>query len=174
MALFGPGKEAMTYVQNIASQKLSSHPYLNVLMDALSTIVNEDTNQWLTKCQSFYDSRHRTVIVGPDLFQINWVDFCTKPESATSLSEDIHGSIGFAYTNDGYRPLHAAKIGEVVVPISDVVRIWAEIIRTEMIKLFPDFEFQPLRSVYHSGIDNPDNEWYFDYIVPALEWKDWF
>lgn len=184
MALFG-GKEKKKAAEDLVMQKLAQHKLLTGLMQQVliqagkASYIDdngeeciEKRNSWLTECQSYYDSRRRTVTIAPDLFEIKWSD--THQEQHKSAdgktyyesAEDIHGKIAYAYTSSGYRPLHSFSNGEAVVDVSVVLSCWAEIIKEKMQEMFPEMDF--------SRVVSREDKAFFTYDVPELEWKDWF
>lgn len=187
MALFGPSKEQKAAAENQVMQLLAGQEYLSDLMDEIlrktgkkevgvdneGNKVFETGNEWLTTCQSFYDSRQRKVVIEPDGFIIKWAGSHTEQYQGadgnvhTQSVEDVYEQIGYAYTNDGYRPLHGVNVGEVTVGQDKVVALWAKVIRERMVSLFPELKFS---GDFYSQGDVTS----FSYYVPELPWKDWF
>lgn len=187
MALFGgkEKKQAAKEARDQVMRTLAQHEYLVALIEQIlieaGKIPYEDAkgekkiqedNKWLTECQSYYDSRQRTVTVGADLFEIKWADTHQEQYQGTDgkvyseTVEDVHERIGYAYTKNGYKPLSAARIGDTVVDLATVLSCWASVIKEKMQGAFPELEFKNV-------ISNQDKA-SFTYVVPALEWKEWF
>ena len=131
MALFGGGKEKKENIKNELMQKLSANEYLEELIrqvliltgkldpecesekEKVELLNTRKEHEWLTECQSYYDTRRRTVVVEDDLFAIRWILYRTETYVSSDGSthnrqvEDTEKNIGYAYTADGYRPLHS-------------------------------------------------------------------
>ena len=185
MALFGPSKEQKAAAENQVMQLLAGQEYLARLMDELLIKAGKKEveidgevgyisgNEWLTKCQSYYDSRQRKVVIEPDGFIIKWAGSHTEQYQGadghvhSQTVEDVYEQIGYAYTNDGYRPLHGVNVGEVTVTQDRVVALWAKVIRERMVSLFPELKISG--DFYSSGDTTT-----FSYYVPEESWKDWF
>ena len=58
------------------------------------------------------------------------------------------------------------ELGDTVVDLATVLSCWASVIKEKMQGAFPELEFKNV-------ISNQDKA-SFTYVVPALEWKEWF
>lgn len=185
MAIFGASKEMRTAAENQVMQILASKDYLSMLMEELlvqsgkkTVIIDEKEvsnteNLWVLNCQGYYDTRRRQVVIEPDAFIIKWSEERTeKSQGADGRTqyqnvEDVHKQIGYAYTKDGYKPLHGVNVGNIAINTEKVVELWAKVIRERMMSLFPEIE-------YFGDISSNGETSSFTYYVQELQWKDWF
>lgn len=191
MALFGGGKEKKENIRNELMQKLSANEYLESLIrqvliltgklepeceseeEKVELLNTRKEHKWLTECQSYYDTRRRMVVIEDDLFAIRWISYRTETYVSSDGSthnrqvEDTEKHIGYAYTADGYRPLHSYVKGETRLEKDEVIECWANVIKERLEASFPEFSF-------NNSVVCEKGQARFSYYVPELEWKDWF
>lgn len=160
MGLFDGGAKRES-AENSILQAFSEQP---ILEDLIMTVLQNE-NEWITKCQGYYDDRKRKITIGADMFMIQWL---TTNNVNGQNTDNIAGEVAYAYTKSGYTPLHHhvnAK-GKEDVSVGRVIYLWASIVRERMQAKMPD-------CVFDSIIEYDDHAT-FTYSVPALEWKRWF
>ncbi len=126
--------------------------------------------EWLTKCQSYFESRRRMVRIHEDLLQILWKEAHTETMASGDRVNilDANESVEMHYTDHGFCPLHNHKNerGNEDVTIDQVLFMWGIIVRDHMKEKLSQCKFSP---VYQSL-----GEATFSYTVPEKEWSDWF
>lgn len=195
MALFG-GKEKKQEAKEAREQVmqiLARHEYLAVLVEDLlaktgkisygdvngeKKIQGDNDEKWLTECQSYYDSRKRIVTVEADLFEIKWSDTHNEKRQGGDgrtyfeAVEEVYKRISYKYTNNGYKPLSSARYGDTALDLDTVLSCWASVIKEKMQGAFPELEF--MRVINGQNVVTGEPTATFTYMVPELEWKDWF
>ena len=172
MALFG-GTAKRETVENEILQAMSTV----VLLDKLVAVVNfeangagetEPENPWVNKCQSYYDSRVRTVTIAADLFEIKWVEYERDPQDKDQRVANVVKRLAYNYTSSGYTPLHSHhnEKGKEDVTVNRVIYLWTTLVHERLKAQLSDCSFAQV----HEG----DGYSWFEYKVPALVWKRWF
>lgn len=167
MGLFDGGAKKQA-IENEVMQILSQQPILNEIMHSIQN--NMKDNSWMLQCQGYYDSRQRSIIIEPDAFIINWKEKENVEDEKGNIQEIYKkkASIGLAYTDLGYMPLHSykSKEGKELVSAERVAFLWASIIKERMKVHFHDCNFS---DVWQDG-----KKAFFTYYVPKQEFKSWF
>lgn len=150
-------KEAEKYVY----QALSKLPILD---DLVRDVVSCD-EEWIIKCQSYYDDHIRKVTIAADLFEIKWSK-CQRKGDRTV--ENVNARVGFAYTLSGYMPIHnhVNEKGKEDVSVGRVIYLWGLLVREHMKERLPGCQF--------GNLTEYEEHTTFSYTVPELEWKRWF
>lgn len=164
-------EKAYKVAEDEVMQKLSQVQLLDLLVEN----VRNNDEDWVTKCQSYYDSRVRVVNIEEDMFEIKWrrvyqerVQVGTyqdgTPKIETRDAEEVFGRVGYSYTKSGYRPLHSYDNGIPGGTVSSdrVCQLWTKVVHERLQAAMPNCEFSKV------------NGCSFTYQVPALTWEDWF
>lgn len=163
MALFGSSKKE----KEIAEQKLKESLSKTSILDDIIFTLKEHmaSNPWIMNCTGYYDSRFRTILVGPDLLGVinGSVDF-EDGEPKEPKCEYLQ----FRYTDTGYKPLHSYRNagGSLILDTNEVVEIWLNVIKDRLEVECPDIKFNLLSSEGKYAK--------LTYFVPSIEWKEWF
>ena len=160
MGLFDGGAK-QSAVENMILQSLSQ---LEILDDIVLTVV-ENEKEWITKCQGYYDTCQRQVTIGPDLFEIKWVDYEIRDGQKTMVYED---EVRYSYTASGYTPIHnhVNEKGREDVSVGRVVFLWSNIVRERLASKMSDCQFG---TVTQSGDYSR-----FMYSVVPRQYRRWF
>lgn len=164
-------------VEDEVMLKLSQCQLLDMITDNL---INGE--EWITTCQSYYDHCVRKVTIGEDFIEVKWftdvqqtyvsgVSSNGTPQHSVKMVEEVHGKVAYSYTKSGYLPLHQyvskvienPKTGDVItVSVERVCYLWTLVVCERLQAKLPRCDF---RKPFETS---------FEYVVPRLEWKDWF
>lgn len=160
MGLFS-GRAKREAAEQYVRKSLSTVPILD---DLIHTVMISE-KEWIKSCQGYYDNRKRQVVVQKDLFQIRWGN--PKYDNSKESEEGIVDSFNLAYTQAGYVPLHHYVTEEYPeVSTQRVLSIWANVIRDHMKAQMPECAF--------FEVNEYDGFAVFTYMVPKIQWKQWF
>lgn len=153
-------------------QELAEKMAKATILEDLDRYIDEMAakEDWLVSCQSYYDSRRRTVKINEDQFTIEWAETLTQTltsgERATMI--DVDKKLGFRFTDYGYKPLHnhENELGNEDVTIDQIMFLWGIIVRDRMKARLPQCRFGKVFQNLGGTT--------FTYSVPEKNWKDWF
>lgn len=160
MGLFDNGAKHAS-VENMILQSMSQLP---ILEDLVATVA-ENEKEWVSKCQGYYDTCQREVIIAPDLFAIKWIDYEVQNGQKVKVIAD---EVSYSYTKSGYTPIHnhVNEKGREDVPVNRVVFLWSNIVRERLASKLSDCNF--------GSVTTCSNYCTFTYTVAPLQWRRWF
>ena len=163
MGLFGPSKADKEYAEKKVKEALADADILNDIMHTLHLKINDAS--WILKCTGYYDTRNRTILVGPDLLSVS-KGLISFENGEPQEPKDEY--LNFSYTASGYRPLHGYtdSKGNLIFDESQVVALWLDVLRERLMHDYPDIHWaNPFQHGKYAVLQ---------YKVAPLEWKDWF
>lgn len=169
MGLFD-GRAKTEALEQEIRERMSALPIFDQLVESL---LADETQGWLTQCQSYYDSRKRKVSVEEDCFEIKWSSVQDEKyvdgngQIRYRSVENVHGSVRYSFTKSGYLPLHSYcdERGKELVSANRIRNIWLGIVREKLLEKMPGCRFEELYSTTATS---------FEYTVPGLRFRDWF
>ena len=170
MGLFGPSKKDVQAAEAFVTKSFEASKQLALSLHLFRSSLQKEELAWISKCQGYYDSCTRKVIIKPDLLMIQSFIYEYGYDENNNLCKRRKDaeSIGFQYTDFKSVPLHSYQDanGYEVLNTQQVITLWAQVLRQHMQELLPDCTF--------TGVGYEGDTAFFKFNIPEPEWLDWF
>ena len=171
MGLFDGGQKRENARSELKA-KLSKHRIIPALVDAFAK--KFDQNPWIISAQGYYDSCDREIVVGPDEISIIipvYKDVQERDANRQIITRSVKeaaNSVGYAFTQCGYVPLHSytSEAERTTIPLFTVCATFLDIFVEGLRSSMPDCKFDSVRTSGDTAC--------ISYKVPPVQLRDWF
>lgn len=194
MGFFGPTAQEKAAVDTFLMEKFSTGELLSDIIASVSKFSRSKDYTWLTCARNYYDNRQRCVIIDTNGILImncsldlvkkdaalhasakraslfgsaeRFAEKAAAAEASSKALADIE-SFYIDYTMLDYTPLPSQYESQThTVSGADLLALWTKAVLQRVTKCAPSLKFST--PIVLNGYQM------FSYVVPALEWKQWF